>query len=163
MRFHSNLARARESPCSSPTEPGRCHVHEAARNHMAHTRYGPEGIASTLRQVEVLTDQGMAGTGTSRHMDGEPCCAIGPRDKGERTDARPLAQEVWSAGATSSNPSTRPSNENQSLRCAVWDRMLDTSILSEAAKDEGCQDTIRWMLYRPVRASPSEPCLPSGV
>ena len=61
---------------------------------MANKRPKPEEIVTKLRQVEVLTGQGMPRLDAIRQIGGEPCCAIGPSDNGERTDLLPMDEEI---------------------------------------------------------------------
>ena len=61
---------------------------------MANNRAKPEEIVTKLRQVEVLVGQGMPRADAVRQISGEPCCAIGPSDNGERANLLSLAQEV---------------------------------------------------------------------
>ena len=61
---------------------------------MANKRPKPEEIVTKLRQVEVLTGQGMPRLDAIRQIGGEPCCAIGPSDNGERTDLLPMEEEI---------------------------------------------------------------------
>ena len=61
---------------------------------MANKRPKPEEIVTKLRQVEVLSGQGMPRLDAIRQIGGEPCRAIGPSDNGERSDVLPLEEEV---------------------------------------------------------------------
>ena len=59
---------------------------------MANKRAKPEEIVTTLRQVEGLVGHGMPRAEAIRQIGGEPCCAIGPSDNGERANLLSLAQ-----------------------------------------------------------------------
>ncbi len=117
---------------------------------MAGKRDKREEIVLKLRQVEVLQGQGMAiADAVRRNVLTEPTYYRWRKRHGGMTRGQIKRLEELST-------------ENQRLRRAVSDLTLDKMILTEAARDEG-RKTNRWMVFRPERASPSEPFAPSQV
>ena len=89
---------------------------------MANKRPKPEEIVTEVRQVEVLTGQGMPRLDAIRQ--------IGVT----RANVLPLAEAVGGMGTDQLKELERLQKENERLRKAVSDLTLDKLILAEAAR-----------------------------
>ncbi len=89
---------------------------------MANKRHKPDGIVTTLRQVDVLVGQGMARVDAIREgrITEQTCC------RWRRRYGRRRADQL-------KEPKRLP-KENERLRKAVSDRTLDKLVVTEAAR-----------------------------
>ena len=101
---------------------------------MANMRPKPEEIVTKLRQVEVLTGQGMPRLDAIRQIGGEPVAPLVRATMASEQTYYRWKKKYGGMGTDQLKELKRLQKENERLRKAVSDLTLDKLILAEAAK-----------------------------